>query len=125
MAAKKSSASKVAIKRTQTVNTRSLARELAKMHEFSQSSVNEMLEDTIELIAQHLKKGARIRLSKLGVLTVRNEVPQMGRNPASGAAFKIKASKKIAFRPATQLKNAVTGGDGDGDTDDPGPGIKR
>jgi len=31
----------------------------------------------------------------------------MGRNPATGKAIKIKASKKIAFRPAKKLKEAV------------------
>ena len=33
----------------------------------------------------------------------------MGRNPATGEAIKIKASKKIAFRPAKELKEAVWG----------------
>jgi DNA-binding protein HU-beta len=31
----------------------------------------------------------------------------MGRNPATGEQIKIKASKKIAFRPAKELKEAV------------------
>jgi DNA-binding protein HU-beta len=31
----------------------------------------------------------------------------MGRNPATGEAIKIKASKKTAFRPAKELKEAV------------------
>ena len=32
---------------------------------------------------------------------------KMGRNPATGEAIKIKASKKIAFRPAKELKEAA------------------
>jgi DNA-binding protein HU-beta len=31
----------------------------------------------------------------------------MGRNPANGEAIKIKASKKVALRPAKELKDAV------------------
>jgi DNA-binding protein HU-beta len=31
----------------------------------------------------------------------------MGRNPAIGETIKIKASKKIAFRPAKELEEAV------------------
>jgi DNA-binding protein HU-beta len=31
----------------------------------------------------------------------------MGRKPATGEAIKIKASKKIAFRPAKELREAV------------------
>jgi DNA-binding protein HU-beta len=31
----------------------------------------------------------------------------MGRNPATGEAIQIKASRKIAFRPAKELKDAI------------------
>jgi DNA-binding protein HU-beta len=31
----------------------------------------------------------------------------MGRNPATGEAIKIKASKKVAFRPSKELKLAI------------------
>ena len=34
-------------------------------------------------------------------------VAQMGRNPATGEPIQIKASKKIAFRPAKELKEAI------------------
>ena len=32
---------------------------------------------------------------------------RMGRNPATGEAIKIKASKKVAFRAAKDLKEAI------------------
>ena len=32
---------------------------------------------------------------------------RMGRNPSTGEAIQIKASKKIAFRPAKELKRAI------------------
>ena len=50
----------------------------------------------IGLITKHLKKGARIRLNGLGILVVRKRGPRMGRNPATGEAIKIKASRKVA-----------------------------
>ena len=37
----------------------------------------------------------------------RKRPARMGRNPATGEAIKIKASKKIAFRAANELKEAV------------------
>ena len=40
-------------------------------------------------------------------LQVRARPARMGRNPATGASIKIAASKKIAFRPAKELKEAV------------------
>jgi DNA-binding protein HU-beta len=38
---------------------------------------------------------------------VRKRPARMGRNPATGAAIKIKASKKIAFRASKDLKEAI------------------
>ena len=58
-------------------------------------------------LGKHLKKGARIRISGLGILQVRKRPARMGRNPATGEAIKIKASKKIAFRASKDLKELV------------------
>ena len=65
------------------------------------------LEGMVGTITKHLKKGARIRMSGLGILQVRKRPARMGRNPATGEAIKIKASKKIAFRAAKDLKEAI------------------
>ena len=43
----------------------------------------------------------------MGVLQVRKRPARMGRNPATGEAIKIKASKKVAFRAAKELKESV------------------
>ena len=43
----------------------------------------------------------------LGVLEVKDRPARMGRNPATGAAVQIQASKKIAFRAAKELKDAI------------------
>ena len=41
------------------------------------------------------------------ILQVRKRAARMGRNPATGEAIKIKASKKVAFRAAKDLKEAI------------------
>ena len=66
-----------------------------------------MLTGMIKEITKHLKKGKRIKIGGLGILQVRKRPARMGRNPATGEAMKIKASKKIAFRAAKDLKEAV------------------
>ena len=66
-----------------------------------------MLEEMVATVTKHLKKGARIRISGLGILQVRKRAARMGRNPATGEAIKIKASKKVAFRAAKDLKESV------------------
>ena len=66
-----------------------------------------MLEELVVTVTKHLKRGARIRIGGLGVLQVRKRPARMGRNPATGEPIKIKASKKVAFRAAKDLKEAV------------------
>jgi len=61
----------------------------------------------VTMITKHLKRGDKIRIAGLGVLQVRKRPARMGRNPATGEPIKIKASKKVAFRAAKDLKEAI------------------
>ena len=90
-----------------TVTLRHLSMDIAEAHELPKKQANAILEDLVDRITKHLKKGARIRMSGLGILQVRKRAARMGRNPATGEAIKIKASKKVAFRAAKELKEAV------------------
>ena len=69
--------------------------------------VEAFLTDTVDRIAKHLKKGERVRIVGLGILQVRKRAARVGRNPSTGAPIQIKASKKVAFRAAKELKEAV------------------
>ncbi len=93
--------------KVETVSTRQLGVQLAEKQKLTNKQAHAVLEDTIGLITKHLKKGARVRLNGLGVLVVRRRAARMGRNPATGEAIKIKASKKVAFRAAKELKEAI------------------
>ena len=90
-----------------TVTLRHLSAALAESHEMTKKQGQALLEDLVAMITKHLKKGDRIRIGGLGVLQVRKRPARMGRNPATGEAIKIKASKKVAFRAAKELKEAV------------------
>jgi len=90
-----------------TVTQKHLAADIAASHDLSKKAGEAILNDVIALLVKNLKKGARIRLAGLGVLVVRKRAARMGRNPATGEAIKIKASKKVAFRAAKELKEAV------------------
>ena len=63
--------------------------------------------ELVQAFARHLKKGAKVRLNGLGIFQVRARPARVGRNPATGEPIRIKASRKIAFRPAKELKDAV------------------
>ena len=93
--------------KAETVTLRHLAVSLAESAELKKAQVNAMLMDMVGEITKHLKKGRRIRLNGLGILQVRKRPARMGRNPATGEAIKIKASKKLAFRAAKEVKDAI------------------
>ena len=90
-----------------TVTLKHLAAELAAAHELPKKQAEAVLTDLVAATTKHLKKGDKIRLAGLGVLQVRKRPARMGRNPATGEAIKIKASKKVAFRAAKDLKEAI------------------
>ena len=86
---------------------RHIAEALSEMHELPKRQMNEMMAQVVDFIAKSLKKGEKIRLSGLGILQVRKRAARMGRNPQTGEPVKIKASKKIAFRAAKDLKDSI------------------
>ena len=90
-----------------TVTLKHLAATLAERHEMAKKQSEQILNDAIGLVTKHLKKGERIRIAGLGILQVRKRPARMGRNPATGEQIKIAASKKVAFRAAKDLKEAV------------------
>ena len=90
-----------------TVSLKHLAASLAETHEMPKKQGEALLNDLVNLITKHLKKGDRIRLAGLGILVVRRRAARMGRNPATGQPIQIKASKKVAFRAAKDLKESI------------------
>jgi DNA-binding protein HU-beta len=99
--------SKAAAKPAPTVTLKHLAAQIAEDHEIAKKQADAILGDLVGLVAKHLKKGDRIRIGGLGILQVRRRAARMGRNPATGEPIKIKASKKVAFRAAKELKESI------------------
>jgi DNA-binding protein HU-beta len=89
------------------VTLKHLAAKLADNHEVPRKQAEAVLGELVALTTRHLKKGDKIRLTGIGILQVRKRAARMGRNPATGEAIQIKASKKVAFRAAKELRDAV------------------
>lgn len=93
--------------KTSTVTVKKIASLIAPEHELSNKGAEAIINDFVGAIVKSLKKGERIRIGGLGILQVRKRPARMGRNPATGEAIKIKASKKVAFRALKELKEAI------------------
>ena len=90
-----------------TVPLSKVAAELAEKTGMTKKDATGALDEFIGLVVKHLKKGNKVRVTGLGIFQVRARPARMGRNPATGEAIKIKASKKVAFRAAKELKESV------------------
>lgn len=75
----------------------------------SSRQASEVLAGVVDLLVEHLKAGDKLRLKGLGILEVKNRPARTGRNPATGEPVQVRASKKITFRPAKDLKAAILG----------------
>jgi DNA-binding protein HU-beta len=80
---------------------------IADKQELPKKQVQELLEGFVEALVKNMKKGEKIRIPGLGIFVVAKRAARMGRNPATGEAIKIKASKRVRFRPSKDLKEAV------------------
>ena len=90
-----------------TVSLKQVAAQLGESHGMQKKQAEAVMTGLVELMIEHLKKGDRLRLNGLGILQVRHSAARMGRNPATGASIQIAAKKKIAFRPAKELKDEL------------------
>jgi len=90
-----------------TITLKQLAAEVAEHEQIAKREAEAILTDLVGLLVDHLKSGDRLRIGGLGILEVKDKPERTGRNPATGEAITIKASKKIAFRPAKELKAAI------------------
>ena len=106
-AAPKKAATAAAGAKAATITVKQIAALLAEAHEMPKRTAETIITDMVEIITKNLKKGNRIRIGGLGILQGRKRAARMGRNPATGEAIKIKASKKVAFRALKELKESV------------------
>jgi DNA-binding protein HU-beta len=94
-------------KAAETVTLKTVFEQLAERYEMPKKQAHAMAGEMVDLMTGILKNGDRVRMSGLGIIEVKDRPARMGRNPATGETMQIAASKKVAFRAAKELKEAV------------------
>ena len=79
----------------------------AERFEVKRTQAREFFDELTTLAEKELKRSGEFTMPGMVKLVVQKRKARMGRNPATGEAIKIKASKKVAFRAAKDLKMAV------------------
>ena len=67
----------------------------------------ELVFETISSSLKGVKGGGRLQIGTFGTFVTSKRAARMGRNPRTGEAIKIKASKSLRFKPSSQLKKAA------------------
>ena len=75
--------------------------------DISKVSAGRALEALLEGVMSALSKGDMVSLMGFGTFSVRQREARMGRNPKTGEAIKISATKVPGFKAGTGLKKAV------------------
>ena len=73
----------------------------------SKKSVGETLDALLETVTLSLKKNKKVQLYGFGFFEVVKRKARKGRNPATGEAIRIKASKGLRFKAGTKLKGGI------------------
>ena len=89
------------------MNKADLIDAVAENSDLTKTSAARALDSAIENITNALKGGNSVTLVGFGTFTVRQRKARMGRNPRTGEAIQIKASRVPGFKAGKALKDAL------------------
>lgn len=78
----------------------------------SRHECSQLVERTLDLVAEALERGETVKLSGFGVFQVRDKRARMGRNPKTGEPAAIDPRRVISFRASQIMKSRVDGANG-------------
>lgn len=89
------------------MNKAELIDAIAKGADISKAAAGRALDAAVGAIKKSMKKGDSVSIVGFGTFSTRKRGARTGRNPQTGAAIKIKASRVPKFKPGKALKDAV------------------
>ena len=89
------------------MNRMELVAAIAEKAELSKKDAEKALKAFTDVVAEELKKGEKIQLVGFGTFEVSERAAREGRNPQTGEAMQIAASKSPKFKAGKALKDAL------------------
>lgn len=89
------------------MNKSEMVEAIAKQADLPKTKAEVALKAFIETTKKTLKKGGEVQLIGFGTFCVAKRSAHTGRNPQTGEAIKIKASKLPKFKPGKAFKDAL------------------
>jgi DNA-binding protein HU-beta len=91
------------------MNQADLIAHVADAAGLSKTDASKAIDAVLSAVSDELIAGKDVRLNGFGVFSTAERAAREGRNPQTGAAIQIAASKAAKFTPAKALKDRLNG----------------
>jgi DNA-binding protein HU-beta len=91
------------------MNKGDLAAAVADKTGMNKAAANQAVEAVFNCISEAMSRGEEVRVLGFGNFIVADRAARTGRNPQTGAATQIAASKQAKFKPGKGLKDLLNG----------------
>ena len=89
------------------VTKKEIADYLAANHNLTGKAANEIVGDVFKFLGNELGDGNEVNIDKFGKFTIGERAARTGRNPQTGEAIEIAASKSVSFKASKGIKEAL------------------
>jgi DNA-binding protein HU-beta len=89
------------------MNTADLIERVSAEHEIHKEQARKILDSAFAAITAAVSAGEEVTLAGFGRFKITDRAERQGRNPATGEAITIPASKKLAFTAAKNIRDAL------------------
>lgn len=89
------------------MNRTELVAAMAEKTQLSKKDADLALKAFIDVVSEEMQKGEKVQLVGFGTFEVSERAAREGRNPATGEAMTIKASKAPKFKAGKALKDLI------------------
>lgn len=89
------------------MNKSELVNSVAEGADISKAAAARAVDAMMTSVQEALSKGEQVTIIGFGTFSIRERAARQGRNPQTGKAMKIAASKSVGFKAGKQLKDAV------------------
>lgn len=89
------------------MNKAQLISALTNTAKLSRRDADVAVNSIFDIIIDQLRQGEKVQIVGFGAFEVRERPARKGRNPMTGEAIEIEATRSVAFKPGKSLKDAM------------------
>ena len=89
------------------MNRSQLVHAVTESTQLARSTVEDMVEVLFETVISEVRSGQRVTVVGFGTFSPTDRAPRVGRNPRTGAAVSIPASRGVRFATGSAFKSAL------------------